>query len=152
MLTELNAVHIAGFGVNNRQQKGGAKSSFNMAVSSNRCRAIPTIIGPEFCVEGPEFIISDPLGLTDSCKGDSGAGVYVRTDEGELLAIGIVSRAITAEGDCGPGGVYLLTSEPSVLNWIKAVAPDVQIGRPSIAVSNAFTGIRISTLNREDTQ
>lgn len=56
---------------------------------------------------------------TDSCFGDSGGPLYLKTAHGAAL-IGVVSRGLALPGDpCGNGGVYVRADK--VMPWVEKV-------------------------------
>jgi hypothetical protein len=63
----------------------------------------------------------------DSCVGDSGGPLYLRTEDGDLL-VGITSRAtVPADAPCGSGGIYVRVD--AVADWIESVS-GVALERP----------------------
>lgn len=144
-----NAVFLSGFGRSDHQPRGGSKTYFPMSVPGLSCPTGETAEGAPFCVWGREFIVQDPLSLTDSCGGDSGAGVYVQGADSKLMVVGIVSRAMRDDGACGPGGINVLVAEADVLTWIGKVVPDAVFAPAETPLSRAFTGIQIATIGKE---
>lgn len=56
----------------------------------------------------------------DSCGGDSGGPLYLRTDDGDYL-VGVTSRAYQwVDYYCGQGGIY--TRPDAVLDWIESTS------------------------------
>lgn len=55
----------------------------------------------------------------DSCFGDSGGPLYLRTEIGDFL-VGVTSRGAIWEPDCGGGGIYVRPD--AVLEWIETTA------------------------------
>ena len=69
----------------------------------------------------------------DSCVGDSGGPLYLRTPDGDLL-IGITSRAaIPAPSPCGGGGIYVRVD--AIAEWIEATTA-VTLLRPDCSTFN----------------
>lgn len=120
---ELHAPFIAGFGVNNFEPDGGRKTYIGTALNAALCDV--TLDHP--CVANVELTLTaNREGLSaDTCKGDSGAGVYVRMKSGDLAVVAITSRGV--EAGCGPGGIYTLVTDPDVQSWIKAIVDDAAI-------------------------
>jgi secreted trypsin-like serine protease len=56
----------------------------------------------------------------DTCHGDSGGPIYVKTDNGDLL-VATTSRGVQSSGasDCGDGGIYELL-QGGILKWIQS--------------------------------
>ncbi|MFK7945023.1 MAG: trypsin-like serine protease, partial [Paracoccaceae bacterium] len=121
LLAAVRAPYVAGFGQNDWQDRGGDKT------------VIDAIFPPDVCTEGPQSaidgcqpdiemrLVDANAGKTDSCAGDSGAGVYVPVEGGHIAVVGVVSRG--AESGCGAGGIYALVTDKPVRDWIRKVIP-----------------------------
>jgi hypothetical protein len=71
---------------------------------------------------------------SDSCTGDSGGPLYLRTSDGRAWLAGVVSRgAFPAQNVCGDGGIFVRTD--AVLDWIEAEG-GVTLPRPDCAGLN----------------
>jgi hypothetical protein len=113
-------VRAAGFG---RTESGssGAKLYAHIGVFSRIC-------GPESvsyrygCIAGRETLLVDPAGLRDTCGGDSGGPVYIKSGN-SFLAYAITSRGLPGSG-CGAGGIYSLIT-PGVVSWMRRNGVDV---------------------------
>ena len=71
------------------------------------------------CVKGSELVAGVRNLNRDTCRGDSGGPIYLKTSDGEYL-VGSTSRGIQSTGaaECGDGGVYELLQGP-ILDWIE---------------------------------
>lgn len=79
----------------------------------------------------------------DSCSGDSGGPLYLRTDDGDYL-VGVTSRAYQwVDYYCGQGGIY--TRPDAVLEWIEEAgeqyfqSEELRLPRPEVC--NATPGV-----------
>lgn len=77
------------------------------------------------CLMGREMVMADPQGRRDTCGGDSGGPVYIRSPQGQYYVIAITSRAIRGSS-CGPGGVYSLIT-PAVIDWMNSHGADIKM-------------------------
>lgn len=104
---------VSGFGRSSISDIGGRK--YFAGVNVDSCSR-PDLA----CLSGePEFIAFGENGV-DTCAGDSGGGVFAQTASGEMLLVGVTSRATdhAIPHECGRGGTYVsLLFEPT-RNWI----------------------------------
>jgi secreted trypsin-like serine protease len=54
----------------------------------------------------------------DSCAGDSGGPAFVEGPAGGVFLAAVVSRALSNDGACGPGGIYGLVTQ-SIIDDIR---------------------------------
>ncbi len=66
-------------------------------------------------------------GGEDSCYGDSGGPVYLRTELGDFL-VGVTSRGADLRSDCGAGGIYVRPD--AVIDWIESAAA-IELDEPT---------------------
>ena len=125
MLAQDLRFKVAGFGRNDWERFGGHKTVIVRSIVSRLCSGAPrqADVG---CQRGLEMILQDPDGQTDSCYGDSGAGVYRELPDGRLAVVAVTSRGLP-NGRCGTGGIYALVADPAVHDWIRRITPDIAI-------------------------
>lgn len=109
-------VTVAGFGIRGLDfdAPDGDLYAADLQIASLEC---PTNEGCNAQVRPDgELIAAGRVGV-DSCYGDSGGPLYLRSSYGSFLA-GVVSRATyTATADCGEGGIYVRAD--SLAGWIE---------------------------------
>jgi len=116
-LGEARYVRIAGFG-NDGKAGTGRKLYADVEVVSARCGVTP-IPGAENCEPGRELFARHPQGSFDSCPGDSGGPVYVRSQFAQYRLVGITSRASGLSAQCG-GGTIVTLLDAERLAWIRS--------------------------------
>lgn len=110
---------IAGFGRNNWEASGGHKTILFGEHVGSACESLRVRVR-NGCATGLEMILQHKERETDSCNGDSGAGVFRVMNDASLRLTAIVSRA--AEGaTCGPGGVNVIVASDQVKQWIAEI-------------------------------
>ncbi|MEM0989784.1 MAG: trypsin-like serine protease [Pseudomonadota bacterium] len=142
-LDEANAMTVIGFGANDWQPTGGVKTFVGLNVAADGCDLATESAGATFCDPENEFVLRDPLGVKDSCYGDSGAAAVVMFSQHGPVIAGLVPRDATRTGGCGAGGIYAKTGKPDVLAWLSTTVPDLKIvpaGDPLLA---SYAGPRL---------
>ncbi len=130
-------VYVVGFGCTDPIQPGGpflgcfegksGDKEAGVVFHSGHCTTGGT------CVPGAkEFVLRDLAGSkpVDTCGGDSGGPAVIINRDGASLRsrlVGITSRALNNNGNCGEGGIYTKVATDEVLGWLKnVVGVDVQ--------------------------
>jgi endonuclease G len=112
-------VTVAGFGDRGLERNAptGELYQADLTITGLDC---PTSEGCNAAIRPDgELIAAGEIGV-DSCYGDSGGPLYLRTGTGDYLA-GVVSRAtFSATADCGEGGIYVRTDP--LAGWIESIA------------------------------
>ncbi|SFV38692.1 S1 family peptidase [Hyphomicrobium facile] len=110
----VSVVTIVGFGRDERAQLGRKKWA-NLPIVSKICG--DDISHAKFkCMPGREAVLADPQLLRDTCGGDSGGPVFLKSDANFFITA-VTSREVRG-GACGPGGIYTLIT-PAVVKWMK---------------------------------
>jgi hypothetical protein len=112
-------VRAVGFGNTDPQSTGGygLKRMVDIPVASVSC----ALDGPARygCDEGLELVAGAPFLNKDSCNGDSGGPIYVKSGAQWSLA-GATSRAtVDSTRPCGDGGIYVRVDKYAT--WIRSV-------------------------------
>jgi secreted trypsin-like serine protease len=68
------------------------------------------------CVPGKEMVAGHRGLDRDSCKGDSGGPLYIKSADGEYYLLGATSRGIGSR-TCGDGGIYVRVDQ--FIDWIE---------------------------------
>jgi len=125
-------VVAVGFGLTERGTSG-IKLMTDIPVASSACNGSADGIDDAAhygCAKDAELVAGMQNLNKDTCHGDSGGPIYIKTSGGEYL-VGTTSRGIQTKGaaDCGDGGVYELL-QGAILEWIeKTNGVAVQIGQ-----------------------
>jgi secreted trypsin-like serine protease len=114
-------VVAVGFGLTERGTSG-IKLMTDIPVASSACNGSADGIDDVAhygCAKDTELVAGMQNLNKDTCHGDSGGPIYIKTSEGEHL-VGATSRGIQTKGaaDCGDGGVYELL-QGAILEWIE---------------------------------
>jgi hypothetical protein len=118
---EARVVTAVGFGRDENRQLGQKKWA-NIPIVSKICG--DDIARAKFkCLPGRETVLADSELLRDTCGGDSGGPVFLKSGGQHFLAA-ITSRAVRGRA-CGPGGIYTLVT-PAVVSWMKDNGVDVR--------------------------
>lgn len=118
----VTTVRVSGFG-RTEFASIGEKLFAHVGVYSRICG--PEVISRRFrCVAGRETMLVDPAGLRDTCGGDSGGPVYLKSGR-KFLAYAITSRGLPG-GECRAGGIYTLIT-PAVVNWMRRNGVEVDV-------------------------
>lgn len=123
-----------------RTERGelGVRYKARIPVASPDCLFNRAAFG---CAPFAEFVLKDSLSAVgaekDSCKGDSGAPVFLPLGN-QMLLVAITSREATIEagrsGPCGGGGVYEVLGRKSVQRWLAengVLPPGATLGKTS---------------------
>lgn len=71
------------------------------------------------CTPGIEMVAGRPGLGVDTCKGDSGGGLYLNTPSGRNVLAGVTSRATRdATQTCGDGGIYVRVDADGIRDFI----------------------------------
>jgi trypsin len=120
MINAATSVRAVGYGNSNRQSTSGfgVKRMVDIPVVSVGC-AKTSQVNKFGCVKNKELVAGKPLLNKDTCNGDSGGPIYVRSG-GQFFLAGATSRAIKGSIDpCGDGGIYVRIDKYA--NWIRLV-------------------------------
>ena len=122
LLAKMVDVTAVGFGLT-ESGAGGKKLVVKIPVASTACNeSFDGVADASYygCTEGAELVAGMQSLKKDTCHGDSGGPVYIKTNNGDLL-VATTSRGVQSSGasDCGDGGIYELL-QGSVLNWIQS--------------------------------
>lgn len=110
-------VRVVGFGENGNG--GWGKKLFaDVDVLVARCGATP-VAGAANCEPGAEMFAKHPQGTYDTCPGDSGGPVYVRSAPDQYRLVGITSRATGNSKQCG-GGSLITLLDGARLDWLRS--------------------------------
>ncbi len=117
--TTQTPVVAMGFGRDTRiGSTGGILRELPLTMRGSNCNGLGAI--QYGCVTGMEFVLPRNDSGHDTCSGDSGGPVFVRTDLGWEV-IGITSRSVArAVLPCGDGGIYSLVAP--LQPWFKRLA------------------------------
>ena len=119
MIDKAAAVRAVGFGNTDPQSTTGygIKRMVDVPVASASCSAdAPTRYG---CDKGLELVAGAPFLNKDSCNGDSGGPIYIKSGAQWYLA-GATSRAtVDSTRPCGDGGIYVRVDKYAT--WIRSV-------------------------------
>jgi secreted trypsin-like serine protease len=108
-----------GFGLTERGTYG-TKLMADIPVASSACNGSADGIDDVAhygCAKDAELVAGMQNLNKDTCKGDSGGPIYIKTSAGEYL-VGATSRGIQGAAECGDGGVYELV-QGAILEWIE---------------------------------
>ncbi len=119
-------VTVAGYGFEgDRPDSWGLRRAASVAPNTYSCHEpLATALG---CSPLREFILGAARTdgeLRDTCAGDSGGPVYLKSNGG-MQPIGIVSRGLPirqvfgVRGKCGSGGIYTHLGRKDVLEWLQ---------------------------------
>ncbi|MEM7499612.1 MAG: hypothetical protein AAF371_16675 [Pseudomonadota bacterium] len=128
LVARVRSVMVAGFGTNSAEAYGGRKTHFSSDLVPGACETIAV------CLPDREIALLIDDG-TDTCRGDSGAGVFVRLADGTLAALALTSRA--ANRSCGGGGIYALLADAAVIDWLEDSVPGLRVVRNEIEIAQA---------------
>lgn len=109
-------VRIVGYGAQRRGRTldaGGVRTRYTLTPGAIDCHGLrPSHAG---CHPAFEWVVPSVDGI-DTCRGDSGGGLFILDEHGPRLAA-IVSRGVLhARRVCGDGGVYVRLS--AILPWL----------------------------------
>lgn len=138
LLAQAQVVSVVGFGSRETSSYGGGKYVASIGVKST---CTPEDRVSTRCLEGLELIGLDARGLRDSCHGDSGGSVYVKTSDGRMGLVALVSRALNK--GCGPGGIYPLATTPGVQNWLRQYVPDIRVLEAGAKIHPTYAAIEL---------
>lgn len=113
------AARAVGFGRTNTNVVG-FKYQVNLVIASPQCDGTALTGIPDRqiyqCRPYHELVAA---GLNrDTCGGDSGGSLYVFGPDTKTYLVGVTSRAVHPQGQCGAGGIYVLLAAPPVKEWL----------------------------------
>ncbi len=112
-------VEVVGFGLTTKTGTGNNTKLHQAALAIDDATCTKDPACQPAIAPGGEFTAGG--GGTDSCFGDSGGPVYVKTPHGSAL-IGVVSRGVgTQTAPCGGGGVYIRADAAQLVAWVERV-------------------------------
>jgi hypothetical protein len=122
LLAKIVDVTAVGFGLT-ESGASGKKLVVNVPIASAACNeSLEGIADASYygCTEGAELVAGMQNLKKDTCHGDSGGPIYVKTNNGDLL-VATTSRGVQSSGasDCGDGGIYELL-QGGILKWIQS--------------------------------
>lgn len=127
-------VRVVGFGKDGKN--GFGKKLFaDIDVIASRCGAASVAVAPD-CEPDDEMFARHPLGNFDTCPGDSGGPVYVRSQFAQYRLVGLSSRATGTSTQCG-GGTVITLLDGERLSWIQSqvsVSVSAQALKPDVPV------------------
>jgi secreted trypsin-like serine protease len=118
-ITNIVDVVAVGFGLT-EHGTSGIKLMTDIPVASSACNGSADGIDDVThygCAKDAELVAGMQNLNKDTCKGDSGGPIYIKTGAGEYL-VGATSRGIQGAAECGDGGVYELV-QGAILEWIE---------------------------------
>lgn len=131
-LNSAKYVRVVGFGKDGKT--GFGKKLFaDVDVVAARCGTTP-VAGAADCEPNEEMFARHPQGTFDTCPGDSGGPVYVRSQFAQYRLIGITSRATGPSAQCG-GGTVVTLLDGERLKWIRSqvtVSSNTQALKPEV--------------------
>ena len=114
------SVRAVGFG---RTSTGvvGVKYQVDIVIASTQCNGIgPMGIQDAQIYQCKKTYELVAAGLNrDTCNGDSGGAIYVFGRDAKLYLAGTTSRSVHPNGTCGPGGIYVVLSDPAIRPWLE---------------------------------
>jgi hypothetical protein len=112
-LDEVFSGRVVGFGYADMDNSVGAgvKRTGLVPIKSHRCKGSYQ----SKCTIGVEMVAG---GKVDTCKGDSGGPLLVRSTEGDWQLAGITSRGLDplSPDRCGNGGIYMRAD--TIATWL----------------------------------
>jgi secreted trypsin-like serine protease len=93
----------------------GVKRRVEVPIASLLCQG-PDDAADFGCVPGKEMVAGHRGLDRDSCKGDSGGPLYIKSADGEFYLLGATSRGIGSR-TCGDGGIYVRVDQ--FIDWIE---------------------------------
>lgn len=134
MILRSGAVTAVGFGYADTTPISiGAKREADIPIVSHDCTgSMGNVSDADYygCVAAAELVAavssSAPV-RKDTCEGDSGGPVYVRSSSGALLLAATTSRGVRGPGGCGNGANYGLVND-AVIKWMADQGVPVSLG------------------------
>jgi len=123
--SDLGTLSVVGFGIANPLDRigdiAGVKMYAPIPIASSICGGAGDAQDYK-CDPGREIVLVDWVFAKDgrqrdTCRGDSGGPVFAVLDT-EYYLVGITSRSVAPNGDCGPGGIYTLVT-PRIVAWLR---------------------------------
>lgn len=116
-LNSAQYVRVVGFGKDGKAGLG-TKLFADINVIASRCGTTP-VAGAADCEPNDELFARHPERKFDTCPGDSGGPVYVRSQQSQYQLIGTTSRASGPSAQCG-GGTVVTLLDGARLKWIQS--------------------------------
>lgn len=95
----------------------GVKRMVDVPIASLGCETANEA-GEFGCKQGKEMVAGHRGLLKDSCHGDSGGPLYIKSADGGYFLLGATSRGLgNSQYQCGDGGIYVRVDQ--FLDWIQ---------------------------------
>jgi V8-like Glu-specific endopeptidase len=120
MINKVTSVRVVGFGNTDPDSTGGygVRRMVDVPVASASCSTVDAQ-NKYGCDAGLEIVAGKPFLNKDSCNGDSGGPIYLKSGSKWYLA-GATSRATrNSTRPCGDGGIYVRIDKYA--SWIRSV-------------------------------
>lgn len=127
-------VRVVGFGKDGKNGLG-KKLFADINVIASRCGAASAAAAPD-CEPDDEMFARHPQGNFDTCPGDSGGPVYVRSQFAQYRLVGLTSRATGPSTQCG-GGTVVTLLDGERLSWVRSqvsISVSAQALKPEVPV------------------
>ena len=111
-------LYVVGFGESDNRWWPGSKSYAEIDFDSRPCTVQDE--AQSGCKAKLEIMAGRPP--ADTCYADSGGGLYVQeTSGGQMILVGVTSRGISDQVQCGTGGIYTDLNNLDVQTWLSGM-------------------------------